>query len=104
MLTEAPSHGWDLPDRLGPFGYPRVNTGSLYRVIRAMEREGLVTSELAEATRGRRRRVYSVTADGRRWAIAANDRLRDADALALEWLHRYERVADARRLPVRIAS
>ncbi len=51
-----------------------------------------------------RRPVYSVTDDGRRWAVAARDRLRGDDALALEFLHRYERVEEARLRSVRIAS
>ena len=67
VLAEAPGHGYELAQRLtarsdGELGVPE---GSLYPALHRLEREGLVRSRW-ETGAGRKRRVYSLTAAGRR--------------------------------------
>ncbi len=51
LLSEMPSHGYDLLERLGQLGLPAADPGGLYRVLRALEREEMVISrwETSEA-------------------------------------------------------
>ena len=64
LLAEAPAHGYELLDRLRPFGFDLSDPASVYKTLRLLENEGLVTSEWELSTRGPARRVYSITPDG----------------------------------------
>ena len=74
LLAERPRHGYDLveslPDVTGDAR--RVDMGNLYRLLRALEREGLVASSWDEGATGPAKRVYTLTEAGRavldRWA------------------------------------
>src|SRR5215467_11072838 len=46
LLRERPAHGYDLLERLPELtGEARIEMGNLYRLLRGLEEEGLVTSE-----------------------------------------------------------
>lgn len=73
VLVEGPGHGYALGQRLvarsgGDLSAPE---GSLYPALQRLERGGLVTSSW-EVAEGRRRRVYDLTAAGRRRVSAAS--------------------------------
>jgi DNA-binding PadR family transcriptional regulator len=66
LLTERPTHGYELLERLPALlGGERVDVGNLYRVLRGLEDEGLVTSEWRADLPGPAKRTYALTADGR---------------------------------------
>jgi transcriptional regulator len=67
VLAAAPGHGYELSRRLTARsgGELDVPEGSLYPALHRLERGGLVTSAWSEGD-GRRRRVYRLTAAGRR--------------------------------------
>jgi poly-beta-hydroxybutyrate-responsive repressor len=75
LLRERPLHGYELIERLPEVaGEGRVDVGNLYRLLRALEAEGLVTSEWSAELPGPAKRTYELTAAGRealeRWAAA----------------------------------
>ena len=91
LLRERAAHGYELLDALPPLtGENRVDMGNLYRVLRALEEDGLVRSEWEADAPGPARRTYELTADGRRlldeWASA----LRRSRARIDAFLERYE--------------
>jgi PadR family transcriptional regulator PadR len=91
LLRERAAHGYELLDALpGLTGERRVDMGNLYRVLRALEEDGLVRSEWQADAPGPARRMYELTADGRRlldeWAAA----LTRSRARIDEFLERYE--------------
>lgn len=65
LLAEAPAHGYELIERLRPFGFDLSDPASIYRTLRLLESEGHVISEWEVSTRWPARRVYSITPDGR---------------------------------------
>jgi PadR family transcriptional regulator PadR len=67
VLAEAPGHGYELSRRLTAHsgGAFDVNEGSLYPALHRLERARLVESAWSTSD-GRRRRVYRLTAAGRR--------------------------------------
>lgn len=91
LIAECPSHGYDLLDRLGSFGFER-DPGGLYRALRAMEREGLVRSEWEHSAAGPGRRRYELTAQGaerlHQWAQRLSETRRTVQA----YLERYSTV------------
>src|SRR6266542_6260600 len=74
-FSERPAHGYELLDALpGLTDEERVDMGNLYRVLRALEEDGLVTSRWEAGEPGPAKRTYELTAAGRRlldeWAAA----------------------------------
>jgi DNA-binding PadR family transcriptional regulator len=68
LLVDRPDHAYSLKHRLSP-GVPRdqlVNDGVLYPLLAKLEDEELVTGTEQPGRAGRPRRVYAVTAAGRR--------------------------------------
>lgn len=63
LLREQPGHGYDLLQRLAPFGCGD-DPGRLYRALRALEREGLVHSTWEASPTGPDRRIYEPTRPG----------------------------------------
>jgi DNA-binding PadR family transcriptional regulator len=66
LLAEGPTHGYELLERLPPVvGEERVDVGNVYRALRALEQEGLVSSEWRADLPGPAKRTYTLTDDGR---------------------------------------
>ncbi len=65
LLAEGRGHGYQLADRLEELlDEGRVDFGNLYRLLRALEEEGLVASTWSEETPGPQKRVYELTGEG----------------------------------------
>ena len=92
LLRERPAHGYELLERL-PELLPdeRIDMGNLYRVLRALEEEGLVSSEWSDDLPGPAKRTYAITDEGRRLLDAWIDGLRGAQERIADFLTRYER-------------
>ncbi|UCE11535.1 MAG: helix-turn-helix transcriptional regulator [Candidatus Thorarchaeota archaeon] len=65
MLDRAPCHGYELRRQLIPT-VGDVEITKLYRILRDMEKEGLVNSEEFKGPHGPKRRVYTVGPTGER--------------------------------------
>ncbi|MBN2557980.1 MAG: helix-turn-helix transcriptional regulator [Clostridia bacterium] len=67
LLYDETGYGYGLVERLSFFGFSeeQLNIGSLYRTLRKMENESLVTSLWEEGGQGPRRRVYQITETGK---------------------------------------
>ena len=75
LLRERPTHGYELLEALPDLtGEARVDMGNLYRVLRALEEDALVTSRWESGEPGPAKRTYELTTEGRRlldeWAAA----------------------------------
>ncbi|REE97782.1 PadR family transcriptional regulator [Thermomonospora umbrina] len=64
LIIERPGHGYDLIERLDRLGAGGVEPGQVYRVLRGLEREGLVVSSWIPPASGPARRRYEPTAEG----------------------------------------
>ena len=91
LLRERPLHGYELLERLPEFGIEgRVDIGNLYRLLRALEEEGLVSSEWSADLPGPAKRTYELTDDGRRLLDRWAEALRRARETIGTFLERYE--------------
>ncbi len=80
-LEDGPSHGWDIWRNLESAGGGALalKEGSLYPALYRLEREGLIAARWETKATGRagpRRRVYRLSAKGRRRLHAARDQWR----------------------------
>ena len=67
VLRDTPGHGYELLEQLQTLmPNERIDMGNLYRILRSLEREGLVTSTWDEEAPGPAKRVYVITQSGRR--------------------------------------
>lgn len=89
LLHEAPGHGYDLIDRLRPFGLHR-SARAVYRALEKLEADDLVRSGWDLPRSGPARRVYELTPAGEQALEAWSDRLRGLRELAGEHLDRFE--------------
>jgi poly-beta-hydroxybutyrate-responsive repressor len=91
LLRERPAHGYDLLERLPELtGEQRVEMGNLYRLLRALEEEGLVTSEWDGDSPGPAKRRYALTAEGGRLLDKWVEALRRSQERTGRFLERYE--------------
>ena len=77
FLKDAPSHGYQLIERLQSSGYLREvpDPGVVYRHLRKLEQDEMVTSEFAPGD-GPARKVYTLTHQGRDHLTAWLDEMR----------------------------
>ena len=68
LLRAEPTNGYDLSLRIQAISRDvlQVNAGSLYPALYRLEERGLIEAEWADTPSGRRAKVYSVTAAGRK--------------------------------------
>lgn len=95
LIAEEPSHGYDLLLRLEELGLGMTDAGGLYRTLRSMEREGLVSSAWETSEAGPARRTYSLTSEGLDWLHAWAGALRESRRLLSRYLDRYETISSA---------
>jgi DNA-binding PadR family transcriptional regulator len=80
ILQDAPAHGYELAERLGAWlPSERIDLGNLYRLLRAMEHEGLVESEWRHDLPGRTKRTYALAPEGTRLLDAWATSLRETE-------------------------
>lgn len=89
LLFEQDGHGYDLAARLPGLGLGQPAAGGLYRTLRSLEGDGLLSSRWDGSRPGPARHVYRLTAAGRRHLTSSIDAVR-TDARLLDGLaHRF---------------
>lgn len=92
LLRERPIHGYELLERLPEVTgeESRADVGNLYRVLRSLEEEGIVTSEWSADLPGPAKRTYELTPAGRRLLDRWAEALVEAAAVIARFRERYE--------------
>lgn len=96
LLAERPSHGYEIAESLEDLLMEgRVDFGNLYRLLRSLEAEGLVSSSWNEneEVQGPLKRTYELTGEGAAllgaWAASLRAGVKRIDTL----LQRYDAIA-----------
>ncbi|MGH9129566.1 MAG: PadR family transcriptional regulator [Acidimicrobiales bacterium] len=80
LLAEGSAHGYELLEQVRGAGLAGAEAGGLYRCLRSMEEDGLVTSWWEPSQSGPPRRTYLLSVEGeeaaREW-IAGLEEVRD---------------------------
>ena len=64
LLSRVSLHGYELSQRLESFGFKTLDHGNLYRMLRQLEKDELVSSEWDTTGTGPAKRRYSITKAG----------------------------------------
>ncbi len=95
LLRDQSTHGYDLADSLTEFvPSERIDLGNLYRLLRALEAEGVVVSQWRDDLPGRPRRTYELSATGRQLLDGWAEALDQANRRIAAFLERYRERRD----------
>jgi poly-beta-hydroxybutyrate-responsive repressor len=97
LLREQPAHGYELLERLRPFGFEGSDPGGLYRSLRKLEGEGRVRSAWEPSSLGPARRIYEITRAGMEELHDRAKGLAEARGTLDTFLGRYEEFVALRR-------
>jgi poly-beta-hydroxybutyrate-responsive repressor len=99
LLHERPRHGYDLLEHIPALvgDGAEVDLGNLYRLLRGLEAEGLVSSQWDVGAPGPARRIYTLTPAGARLLEAWTTALRSTGTVITTLLDRFDRTQ--RRTP-----
>ncbi|WP_042347376.1 poly-beta-hydroxybutyrate-responsive repressor [Bacillus massiliigorillae] len=67
LLKDWNAHGYELMQKLTQFGLHSIDQGNLYRILRQLEKDELVTSEWDTSSKGPAKRIYSITSVGEQY-------------------------------------
>ena len=90
LLREGPSHGYDLLEQVRRMGIRTADAGGLYRIMRSMEKEELVSSWWEPSQSGPARRTYALTEAGEETMRSSVEGLREARSLLDALIDRYD--------------
>jgi poly-beta-hydroxybutyrate-responsive repressor len=89
LLRDHESHGYELIGRLVELGVKTPNRGALYRLLRTMADEGLITWYWSTPKHGPARRVYALTEQGEQHLEASMAMLASLARTVRGMLNRY---------------
>ena len=89
-LSEGPTHGYLLADHLAEIAGLEVDYGNLYRLLRGLEEDGIVTSEWQDDPKARSKRTYELTATGGHLLDDWVGSLRNLNGQTAAFLSRYD--------------
>ena len=64
IIKEKECYGYEMAEELSQYGFDAISEGTIYPLLRRMQREGLVTSVRKDSTAGPKRKYYSLTNEG----------------------------------------
>jgi PadR family transcriptional regulator len=96
LLRERRSHGYDLMERLRPFGFDSSDPGGAYRALRSLEAQGMAHSSWEDPGAGPHRRVYELTEEGREALDRLAGELSHTHDILFNYLARYHRLTKDR--------
>lgn len=92
LLHEKPAHGYELIEKLMEFGFDHcLDATTVYRNLRRMEEEGLVTSQWNTQGPGPARRLYQLTPEGEDLLHSWASTIRRRKETLEKFLDRYNR-------------
>ena len=94
VLRDTESYGYSIAEEVEQLApEERVDLGNLYRLLRSLEEEGLVSSTWRSDLPGRSKRTYELTDAGRAALDAWAESLRGARTTIDRFIERHERGA-----------
>jgi PadR family transcriptional regulator PadR len=101
LVSDQPSHGYQLVHALVELGVYGGNSGYVYRALRTMEASGVLVSEWQQSDCGRLNRVYELTTSGYDALDRCAARVTDLAGQLHLYLDRYRRGRTIRSVRIR---
>jgi len=99
LLHRDEDHGYELLEGLKQFGFDQnpVDSSTVYRILRALEEQGFVTSRWETGGAGPARRLYQITEEGDRYLCWWTGDLRETERVLHHFLQMYGEHMEAHR-------
>ncbi len=94
LLSEKPSHGYELTEKYTEFGFTEADSdpGAIYRTLKLLDSEGFTKSKWDTDDPGPAKKIYSITDDGLKllsdWVLEIKERKRTFEL----FLKRYDKL------------
>lgn len=82
-------HGYKLIQQLTKFGFHTIDQGNIYRTLRQLEKDNLVTSWWDTSSKGPARRLYSITEAGEKYLDLWARSLEQYQSMIESFFHMY---------------
>jgi len=82
-------HGYTLIQQLMSFGFTSVDQGKVYRTLRQLEKDNLITSQWDTSAEGPARRIYSLTDAGEQYLSMWANSLEQYQNMLDSFFHMY---------------
>jgi PadR family transcriptional regulator PadR len=92
LLHCEEAHGYELLEGLNQFGFEQdpMDSSTVYRMLRGLEKRGFVTSRWDTGGAGPARRLYRITEEGDRYLAWWVDDLRETKRVLHDFLATYD--------------
>ena len=92
LLHGGESHGYELQDNLGKFGFSETpaDSSTIYRILRSLEERGFVSSRWSEGDSGPAIRVYALSPDGDGYLEMWVRDLKETDRILHRFFNEYQ--------------
>jgi PadR family transcriptional regulator PadR len=94
LLSKVSLHGYELSQKLESFGFKTLDQGNLYRMLRQLEKEELVSSEWDTTGTGPAKRRYSITKAGVKYLKGYANQLETYQSLLDQFFKMYTSVLE----------
>ena len=73
LIKRKDMYGYEITEQLSNYGLDIVAQGTIYPLLKKLEKENLVTSYLKESNFGPPRKYYSITEEGNKYIVNFKD-------------------------------
>lgn len=94
LLKDWQGHGYELMQKLTQFGFYSIDQGNLYRILRQLEKDELVSSQWDTSSGGPAKRIYSLTSAGEQYLQIWADSLGHYQKMLDQFFNMYSRFFD----------
>lgn len=94
LLSKVSLHGYELSQKLESFGFKTLDQGNLYRMLRQLEKDELVSSEWDTTGSGPAKRRYSITKAGVKYLSGYASQLETYQSLLDQFFKMYTSVLE----------
>ncbi|MEH7107125.1 MULTISPECIES: poly-beta-hydroxybutyrate-responsive repressor [Bacillaceae] len=94
LLSKVSLHGYELSQKLESFGFKTLDQGNLYRMLRQLEKDELVSSEWDTTGTGPAKRRYSITKAGVKYLKGYAGQLETYQSLLDQFFNMYTSVLE----------
>ncbi|WP_042457359.1 helix-turn-helix transcriptional regulator [Neobacillus dielmonensis] len=89
LLSRVSLHGYELSQKLETFGFKTLDQGNLYRMLRKLEKDELVSSEWDTTGTGPAKRKYVITKAGMKYLKGYANQLESYQSLLNQFFNMY---------------
>ena len=100
ILSEGPSHGYELTEKYTEFGFTGAGSdpGAIYRTLKLLGSDGFIKAKWKTDEPGPAKKIYSITGDGLKLLSSWAEEIKERKKTFELFLKRYDKL-EVKKLP-----